>query len=102
MLTLFSFRYRDNIRKRSSLLREQLVKPMDLAVYWVEHILKYNGGKHLQHAGLKLSWYQYYLLDVMAFLVTIFVLSGLINFFVVKKVWSFVWRKLKQPKIKTN
>lgn len=99
---MFCSRYRDNIKKRSSLFRESVAKPMDVALYWVDHVLKYGGAKHLQHAGLKLRLYEYYLLDVIAFLTGITVLIALFNFYITKKLWNYAKRKVLPKKLKTN
>lgn len=98
----FCSRYRENVKKISSLLRESVAKPMDVAVYWVEHVLKYGGAKHLQHAGLKLRLYEYYLLDVIAFLTGVVVLVALFNYYITKKLWNCAKRKLLPKKVKTN
>ena len=43
----------------------------DVAAYWVEHVLRHGGTKHLQLSGKDMPFHQYYLLDVFAFLITI-------------------------------
>lgn len=48
-------------------MREQPVKPMDTIAFWIEHIIKYGGGSHLQNAGVDLSWYQLYMVDIYVF-----------------------------------
>jgi hypothetical protein len=44
---------------------------MDTAIYWVEYVIRHKGAPHLRVAGLDLPWYQYHLLDVIAFIVLI-------------------------------
>lgn len=53
---------------RSQLLRQQPVKPLDRAIFWIEHVLKFRGAPYIQNVGAKLKWYQYYLLDVIGVL----------------------------------
>lgn len=87
----------------SSLLRDQPVPPMDLAVYWVEHVLKYKGAAHLQNAGLKLNWIQAYLLDVIAFIVFIAGIVAYINFVIVRSCIRLLRKKFSnKKKLKTN
>lgn len=45
------------------------MKPLDRAVFWVEHIIRHKGGHHLRCASLDLSLAEYLLLDVIAFIV---------------------------------
>lgn len=52
---------------KSALMRDQPMKPMDKALYWVEYVLKYNGASHYRSSALDLTWYQYLMIDVFAF-----------------------------------
>lgn len=75
---------------------------MDVAIYWIEHVIKHNGARHLQHAGLKLSWFQYYLIDVIGFLIGIALVSLFVNCYIAKKIFSYIKRKIGQSKIKVD
>ncbi|XP_060528145.1 UDP-glycosyltransferase UGT5-like isoform X2 [Cylas formicarius] len=57
-------KYKENAKKRSQLMRDREIHPMDRAIYWIEYVIKYDGAYHLRVASLELSWFQYYLLDV--------------------------------------
>lgn len=86
-------RYQQNVQKYSSMLRSQPLQPMDLAMYWVEHVLKFKGASHLKNAGVKLKWYQAYLLDVFVCIATIIVIICYVNFILLKKLVQFLKRK---------
>lgn len=76
--------------------------PLDLAVYWIEHVIKYRGAPHLQSAAVKLSWWQGYLLDVIAFLVAVSSVTLYVNYLILKKCYSFVCsRCCKGQKVKS-
>lgn len=47
------------------------MQPLDLAVYWIEHVAKHGGAPHIQSAGAKLGWVQGYLIDVLLFIAAI-------------------------------
>ncbi|XP_018579870.1 UDP-glucuronosyltransferase 1-9-like [Anoplophora glabripennis] len=49
-------RYRNNAKKRSKLMHDRPVKPMDLAVYWTELVIKHKSAPHLRVAGVDLPW----------------------------------------------
>ncbi|CAB0003852.1 unnamed protein product [Nesidiocoris tenuis] len=57
-------KYKEAIMKRSAMIRDSLVRPVDEAVYWIEYVLKH--GKVLQPASVHLPYYKLYLLDVLA------------------------------------
>lgn len=85
---------------RSSLLREQPVPPLDLAMYWIEHVVKYGGASYLKSAGVRLGWMQSYLLDVIAFLIVLAVVFVYVSYFVIKQLIRFCRRKLITKKLK--
>ncbi|XP_067634048.1 UDP-glucosyltransferase 2 [Eurosta solidaginis] len=63
--------YRNAARFRQKLLRDQRSTPLETSVYWTEYVLRHKGAYHLQSPARNLSWIQYYLLDVVAFYVSI-------------------------------
>ncbi|XP_043228099.1 UDP-glucosyltransferase 2-like isoform X2 [Amphibalanus amphitrite] len=62
-------------RYRQQLLRSQPVPPRDLAVHWVEHVIRHGGAPHLRSVGAELNFFQYYSLDVLAFLLAVLLLT---------------------------
>ena len=51
----------------SQLMKDSPRTPPEKAGDWIEHVLR-HGAEHLRGQAYNISWYQYYLLDVMAFL----------------------------------
>lgn len=90
---MYNFRYRENIQYRSSLLKDDFIKPIDKAIYWVEHVLKYKGAPHLQNNSRKLNLLQYLLIDVIAFILAVLFF---VTFFVYKicKIFICLCKKL--------
>lgn len=62
--------YRQNIQRLSRLHRDQLMAPMDQAVFWVEYVMRHKGAPHLRTEAYKMPWYSYYCLDVLLLLLT--------------------------------
>ncbi|KAK2724929.1 UDP-glycosyltransferase UGT5-like isoform X3 [Artemia franciscana] len=56
------------VKKRQELFHDRPMKPLDEAVYWVEHILRHGGGQHLSPATRNLNRFQAKMLDVYLFL----------------------------------
>lgn len=64
-------------------MREFPIKPLDRAVWLIEHIIKY-GGDHLQSPARGLSLAEYYEINlVLAFFCILFIIS-VIMFYVLK------------------
>ncbi|XP_021912896.1 uncharacterized protein LOC110826504 [Zootermopsis nevadensis] len=61
-------RYRENAQRVSRIYRDQPLTPLDQAVFWTEYVIRHKGAPHMRSAALDLTWYQYFLLDVIAVL----------------------------------
>ncbi|XP_072477027.1 UDP-glucuronosyltransferase 2B17-like isoform X4 [Notamacropus eugenii] len=60
--------YKENAMRLSRIHHDQPMKPLDRAVFWIEFVMRHKGAKHLRPASHDLTWYQYYSLDVIGFL----------------------------------
>uniref|UniRef100_A0A8D2DYB1 UDP-glucuronosyltransferase n=1 Tax=Sciurus vulgaris TaxID=55149 RepID=A0A8D2DYB1_SCIVU len=60
--------YKENAMRLSRIHHDRPVKPLDRAVFWIEFVMRHKGAKHLRIAAHDLSWFQYYSLDVVGFL----------------------------------
>lgn len=75
--------YRMNMQRLSRLHRDQPMKPLDRALFWIEFVMRHKGAAHLRTESYKLPWYSYHSVDVILFLVTIallvlFIFAGLV------------------------
>ncbi|RDD36760.1 UDP-glucuronosyltransferase 2B37 [Trichoplax sp. H2] len=60
--------YKGNMSRISKSIQSRPISPREALVQWVEYIAN-NDVSHLKPVGLGMPWYQYYLLDVISFLV---------------------------------
>ncbi|XP_036331656.1 UDP-glycosyltransferase UGT5-like [Rhagoletis pomonella] len=65
--------YRDNIKRISRIFHDRPLSARDTAVYWVEYVARHKGAEHMRAAGLDLKWYEFYLLDVITFVIGVVV-----------------------------
>ncbi|XP_029789422.1 UDP-glucuronosyltransferase 1-1-like isoform X1 [Suricata suricatta] len=63
--------YKENIMRLSTLHKDRPIEPLDLAVFWIEFVMRHKGAPHLRAAAHDLTWYQYHSLDVIGFLLAI-------------------------------
>ncbi|XP_059205992.1 UDP-glucuronosyltransferase 2A2-like [Centropristis striata] len=61
--------YRMNMQRLSRLHRDQPIKPLDNALFWIEFVMKHKGAAHLRTESYRMPWYSYHSVDVMLFLV---------------------------------
>ncbi|KAM4577438.1 UDP-glucuronosyltransferase 2A2-like [Odontesthes bonariensis] len=71
---LYEPSYQEKMKKLSSLHRDQPMKPMDRAMFWIEFVMRHKGAAHLRTESYKMSMIQYHSIDVMAFLLAIMLL----------------------------
>ncbi|XP_066259819.1 UDP-glycosyltransferase UGT5-like [Euwallacea similis] len=90
-------KYKDNAKHRSRLYHDRPMPPMETAIYWVEYVIRHGGAPHLKVAGKNLHWYEYFMVDVIAFLVLVISLVVFSLKFALKKVF-----KRQKAKVKTN
>ena len=67
----FSPRFKQRAKQISALLKDRRRTPLQESCDWIEYVLRHGGARHLRAQVFNIPWYQYYLLDVMAFLVAV-------------------------------
>ena len=87
-----------SVEEQHRLFLDRPMSAVDTAVWWVEYTMRHNGASHLRPASLTLSWWQYYLLDVIAFLI----ITLIIFLFVSIKMFCFIVRCCCSRKVKTE
>lgn len=96
------FRYRENAQVRSAVMKDQIVSPLDSAIYWVEYAIRHNGAPHFRSAALDLAWYQYHMLDVIAFVSAVVFIGTYISWRILKMFLRKRCCQQKAKKVKKN
>lgn len=96
MTALHNSSYRENMQRLSRLHRDQPVKPLDQAVFWIEYVIRHKGARHLQTQSHKMSWFVYNSVDVIAALLTVVLILTFTCIFIVR----LLWRMLQGKKVK--
>lgn len=79
--------YRNKVQRMSQLYRDRPVAPMDLAMYWIEYVLRYDGAKHMQSPAVHLNFFQIHSLDVIGFLIVVAFFMYKLIAFAVKQIF---------------
>ncbi|XP_069681756.1 UDP-glycosyltransferase UGT5-like isoform X1 [Periplaneta americana] len=92
--------YMENARHTAQIFRDRPLSALDTAIFWTEYVLRHKGAPHLRSAAVDLTWYQYLLLDVIAFIAAIILLFLL----AVRKLITLMFgsKKTTQKKKKVN
>jgi glucuronosyltransferase len=78
------------MKKMSAISKDEPESPINRAVWWTEYVIRHNGAKHLRSAALDLAWYQYLLLDVVAFLFILVAITVLVSYLILKTVYRYL------------
>ncbi|XP_050538821.1 UDP-glucosyltransferase 2-like [Daktulosphaira vitifoliae] len=61
--------YTKNAKEISIQFKDRHMSPAETVVYWTDYVIRHKGAPHLKLQALKLSWYQFFLLDVISVIV---------------------------------
>jgi glucuronosyltransferase len=101
MCEILSYRYHENAKRTSRLLADQPFSPADKIRYWVDYVIRHDGAKHLRsESSLRLSWYQYWSLDVVAFLLGTIVTSFYVVYRMLLLVGRIAWKMAARASLK--
>ncbi|XP_060894998.1 UDP-glucuronosyltransferase 2C1-like [Labrus mixtus] len=90
--------YSEKMKTMSNLHRDQPMKPLDRAMFWIEFVMRHKGARHLRTESYKMSKIQYYSIDVVAFLIGIILLILTVCMSTVKFLWRRVFCRSKAKK----
>ncbi|XP_059353288.1 UDP-glycosyltransferase UGT5-like [Daphnia carinata] len=62
---------RANASRVSRLMQDEIIPAKEVAVYWMEYVIRHGGAKHLQLSSKNMPFYQRHLIDVALFLILV-------------------------------
>ncbi|CAG4992038.1 unnamed protein product [Colias eurytheme] len=83
--------YKKNMLKLSAIMRDAPIKPLDNAIWWIEHVIK-HGGDHLRPPAMGLSWTEYYEINLLLSLLLIVLTFNITVFLVLR----FLYRSVRK------
>ena len=90
--------YSEKAIEFGTIVTDQITKPLDRAVWWIEYAMRHPGMKHMRSPVHDLHWTQYFLLDVFGFL--LIMISALLA--ILYKILSCLLRHCCSKKPKTD
>ncbi|XP_022181877.1 UDP-glucuronosyltransferase 2C1-like isoform X2 [Myzus persicae] len=57
--------FKNNVEIQSRIYRDQPMKPLERAIYWVEYVIRNGGAGHLKSDSVGLNDVQYFLFDIV-------------------------------------
>uniref|UniRef100_A0A8C9W2B4 UDP-glucuronosyltransferase n=1 Tax=Scleropages formosus TaxID=113540 RepID=A0A8C9W2B4_SCLFO len=90
--------YRIKMQHLSRLHRDQPMKPLDRAMFWIEFVMRHKGAAHLRTESYKMPWYAYHSVDVIVVLFAFVSLVVLCTTAIVKYMCYKIRRRIKVKK----
>jgi glucuronosyltransferase len=78
------------------------MSPEKSIAYWTDYIHRHNGAEHLKSNALNLSWYQYFLLDVIFVMLILICIILFISYTILKLIYQYSLRCLRHFKEKSE
>jgi len=99
-LPSYVYRYQKNAKIVSERFKDRPMTPAESVVYWTEYVLRHNGAPHLKSHALNMTWYQYFLVDVIStFLFLSFVVFFII-YYCLKIIYEYIFIYFHIVKVK--
>ncbi|XP_041475986.1 UDP-glucuronosyltransferase 2C1-like [Lytechinus variegatus] len=90
-------RYKDNVVKASGILRDRLASPLDTAIFWIEHVVKF-GGDHLRLRSTEMGFIELNSLDVVAFLVVLLLTILYVDYLILRGCYRCLCKRARKQK----
>lgn len=84
--------YKQNIIKLNEFLNDTALSGLETAVWWIEYAIRNNGTSQLKDVNIDIPLYQYYLLDVVSFVLLVLAIVVYVPY----KILGFCHRKLRK------
>jgi len=78
------------------------MSPTESVVYWTEYVIRHKGAPHLKSHAFNLTWYQYFLLDVIAVVLLIILSVSYITLKMLRLVNKIIFKPLSKSKLKPD
>lgn len=71
--------YRTNMKHLSALHRDKPEPPLETALFWIEYVMRHRGASHLRTESFKMPWYSFHSVDVLCFLIAVWLMLAAIT-----------------------
>lgn len=78
------------------------MSPTESVVYWTEYVIRHKGAPDLKSYAFNLTWYQYFLLDVIAVVFLIILSVSYITLKTLRLVNKIIFKPLSKSKLKPD
>lgn len=91
-----------NAKFASEIFKDRPLSPTEKVVYWMEYVIRHKGAPHLKSHAINLTWYQYYLLDVITVILVCIIVTVCVFIKFLKSLNTYVSNLLRKVKVKAD
>ncbi|XP_001948228.2 UDP-glucuronosyltransferase 2C1-like [Acyrthosiphon pisum] len=95
-------KYMENAKTASKIFKDRPISPANLVVYWTEYVIRHKGAPHLTSHAINLSWYQYYLLDLIALILVFIIVVFFVSYRIFKSISKYFSNYFRNTKSKSE
>ncbi|XP_053649663.1 UDP-glycosyltransferase UGT5 isoform X3 [Cherax quadricarinatus] len=88
--------YKENVLRKSMLLKDQVTPPREAAVFWTEYVIRHRGAPHLRSPAAHLSWAEFLMLDIVFLLL----LALFVLYYILRRILSAIYGSDGNTKLK--
>ena len=90
------------MQRLSEQFKDRPTTPQQSVVYWTEYVIRHNGASHFKSPASRLSWFQYFLLDVILVVILLLISFGCLIYSCLKFVYLIFSKCLEPSNKPTN
>lgn len=88
-------KYRSKIKDISLIIKDRPMIGLERAVWWTEYVLRHRGAPYFRPTVVDMPWYQYFLLDIITYILLIFLTTIFVLYKIVRRLFTYLTRKVK-------
>ena len=69
---------------------DQPMKPLDRGIWWIEHVLRHGGARHLRAPAANMSWAEFLEFELIAVVLTVLLSAFLLIAGIVYSLHKFI------------
>ncbi|PIK61617.1 putative UDP-glucuronosyltransferase 2C1 [Apostichopus japonicus] len=87
--------YKERAQLFSDIHNDLPMKPLERAVYWIEHVMKF-GGAHLRPRSADMNFIELYMIDVAIFLIIVSAIGLYVDYLILSKLFRMCCKTDKE------
>lgn len=81
--------YKQNIEQLKTMVLDKPLSSIETAIWWIEYTIRHKGTNHLDSPMRKLTWFKYFMFDVLITIVCIITIVTLIIIYLINRMVQY-------------